>query len=75
MIKRGWNQLEIDEIVANPSRTVKNQDTRWLADGSKNSEAATAYIDKSGHYVVKNDRTGDIVQVSNKKDPNWGSPF
>ncbi|WP_408981024.1 colicin E5-related ribonuclease [Pseudomonas sp. B21-017] len=30
---------------------------------------------KDGSYVVRNDRTGAIVQVSNKKDPNWVAPW
>ncbi|MBC3456567.1 colicin E5-related ribonuclease [Pseudomonas mosselii] len=26
-------------------------------------------------YVVRNDRTGAIVQVSNKNDPEWVAPW
>lgn len=40
-------------------------------DGTKNDDPATMYFDKDGNYVVRNDRTGDIVQVSNKNDPTW----
>ncbi|WP_369335435.1 colicin E5-related ribonuclease, partial [Pseudomonas sp.] len=32
------------------------------------NDPATGYIAKDGSYVVKNDRTGKIVQVSNRKD-------
>lgn len=38
-------------------------------------DPATAYIDAAGNYVVRNDVTGDIVQVSDRFDPNWISPF
>lgn len=34
-----------------------------------------AYIDKDGNYVVRNDGDGSIVQISDKFDPNWRSPW
>jgi hypothetical protein len=33
--------------------------------------AATAYFDGDGSYVVRDDVTGDLVQTSNRNDPNW----
>jgi hypothetical protein len=39
------------------------------------NDPATAFINQKGHYVVRNDVTGDVVQVSNKFDINWVSPF
>jgi filamentous hemagglutinin len=39
------------------------------------NDPATAYINLDSSYVVQNDRTGEIVQISNKNDPDWQSPF
>jgi hypothetical protein len=39
------------------------------------NDDATAYYDKNGNYVVRNDRTGEIIQVSDRNDPNWVDPF
>lgn len=75
MGKRGWSQTDIDDTIKNPSRTVQTTDTRWNPDGTKNNDPATAYYDADGNYVIRNDRTGDIVQVSDKNDPNWKAPW
>ena len=37
-------------------------------------DPATAYYSRRGGYVVRNDRTGDIVQISDRTDPNWIGP-
>nr|WP_249177594.1 colicin E5-related ribonuclease [Burkholderia multivorans] len=34
------------------------------------SDSASVYGSKSG-YVVVNDRTGEVMQVSGKSDPGW----
>ncbi|QNT75857.1 colicin E5-related ribonuclease [Dehalogenimonas etheniformans] len=39
----------------------------------RKKQSATAYFDKDGSYVVRKDKTGDIIQISNKNDPNWGN--
>jgi filamentous hemagglutinin len=39
------------------------------------NDPATAYYGRRGGYVVRNNRTGDIVQVSNRTDPGWGAPW
>ncbi len=75
MDKRGWTQTDIDDTIANPTRTVETRDTRWNPDGTKNNDPATAYYDADGNYVIKNDVTGDIVQVSDKTDPDWKAPW
>jgi filamentous hemagglutinin len=51
------------------------RDIRHLADGSQMNAPATAYINEDGSYVVRNDQTGEIVQVSDRNNPNWKSPF
>lgn len=76
MAKRGWTQESVEDLIANPSRTVPTRDTRYLPNGARRNDApATAYINRTGGYVVRNDETGDIVQVSNLNDPNWKSPW
>ncbi|MDX2185176.1 MAG: colicin E5-related ribonuclease [Gemmatimonadaceae bacterium] len=72
---RGWTQESVAETIARPSRTAATRDTRFLSDGSRMDDPATAYINADKSYVVRNDRTKDIVQVSNRNDPNWRSPF
>ena len=42
--------------------------------GIKNNAPATLYVAKDGSYVIRNDVTGDIVQISNKYDKNWKWP-
>ncbi len=43
--------------------------------GQKRNDPATVSIRTDGSYVVRNDRTEDIVQVSDRNDPDWQSPF
>jgi predicted double-glycine peptidase len=61
--------------IQSPARTAPTQDHRHNRDGSQNDEPATVYYRNDGHYVVCNDLTGDIVQVSDTHDPNWIDPF
>ncbi|MCC5645793.1 hypothetical protein LC607_23205 [Nostoc sp. CHAB 5824] len=75
MPKRGWTKQDVSDIVNNPAKTVPTKDTRHRADGSREDSPATAYIDENGAYVVRNDTTGEIVQISNRNDSNWQSPF
>lgn len=75
MGQRGWSHDMIDDTIAHPARTVPTRDVRFNPDGSRNDDPATAYINKDGSYVVRNDRTGDVVQISNRNDPNWKSPW
>ena len=75
LAKRGWSRESVDEMIQNPTRTVSTRDTRHLPGGGQNDAPATGYINRSGGYVVRNDETGDIVQVSNLNDPTWKSPW
>lgn len=38
-------------------------------------DPATGYISKRGGYVVRNELTGDIVQVSNRYNSGWMAPW
>jgi len=75
MNKRGWNEVKVNDTINNPTKTVRTTDTRWNSDGTRRSDSATAYIDKDGSYVVRNDKDGTIIQVSDRNDPDWKSPF
>ncbi len=39
------------------------------------SDPATGYVAKDGSYVILNDVTNDVVQVSNRFDPAWKAPW
>lgn len=71
---RGWSDNLVQNTLQNPHKTQVTRDTRYRPDGTRNNDPATAYIREDGSYVVRNDRTGEIVQVSNRNDPNWASP-
>ena len=73
MVKRGWSAQAINETIANPVRTAQTSDSRHNAAGVRNSDFATAYFDKDGNYVVRNDVNGNIVQVSDRLKP-WKIP-
>lgn len=73
--KRGWTERLIDSTIARPARTVATRDTRHIRGGGRMDDPATAYYSQRGGYVVRNDRTGDIVQVSDRTDPNWIAPW
>ncbi len=75
MGKRGWTDSEVEDTITNPARTVPTRDTRHLPGGGRMDDPATAYMRSDGSYVVRNDKTGDVVQVSNRNDPNWKSPW
>jgi Colicin E5 ribonuclease domain len=75
MGKRGWDKDSINSTIDNPNKTVKTKDTRWGSDGTRRNDPATAYIREDGHYVVRNDNDGTIVQISNRNKPDWKSPF
>ena len=38
-------------------------------------DPATAYYSPRGGYVFRNDRTGDVVQVSDRTNPEWIAPW
>jgi hypothetical protein len=76
MEKRGWAPKDIELTIANPSRKVATRDNRFdPSTGKRLDEPATGYIAKDGSYIVKNDRTGKIVQISDRNDPNWKAPW
>jgi filamentous hemagglutinin len=76
MGKRGWTTDSLESVIANPNKTVVTKDTRFdPVSGTRLNDPATGYVAKDGSYVVRNDRTGAIVQVSDKNDKNWVAPW
>jgi len=74
--KRGWTDDLIDNAINDPLKKVPTKDTRWLPGASGPlDDPATAYYSKKGGYVVRNDKTGQIPQISNRNDPNWIAPW
>ncbi len=61
---RGWTQESIKNTVDNPFQT-RNAINRATGNG------ATAYYDIDGDYVIIDNVTKEIVQISDKFDPEW----
>lgn len=64
MAKRGWTKKDVQGTVDNPHTT---RDSTNKANGND----ATAYYNEDGSYVVVDDETNEVIQVSDKNDPNW----
>jgi hypothetical protein len=62
--KRGWNTGTIDDVIAHP---VHESPAINKATGGD----ATAFFRADKSYVVRDNTTGKIIQVSNRNDPNW----
>ena len=62
MITRGWTLADIEEVLSHSARTIPTRDTRYLPDGARTDDPATAYVRQDGHYVVRNDRTGILFR-------------
>lgn len=75
MLARGWTRSDIEQTLAHPHRIVETTDRRWRADGSRRNDPAKAYIREDGHYIVRNEADGTIVQISNRHRLHWASPF
>jgi len=69
MKKRGWTENDINEVIKR-GPTGKSQDTRWTNEGKRLDDSATVY-GEPGNYVIINNRTGDVTQVSGKTDSEW----
>lgn len=72
---RGWTKRLVQSTIDDPVRTVPWRDTRNLRGGGRVDDPATGYYGRRGGYVVRNNRTGDIVQVSNRTRPGWRAPW
>ena len=64
MAKRGWTEQSIDQTTSQPVHTSASQN---MATGN----AATAYFNADGSYVVVDDVTNEVTQISDRTKPNW----
>jgi len=62
---RGWTEQEIRDAVAGPAIGTSADNTRGQTD------PATVYGSKAGGYVVVNDITNHVVQISDRNDLGW----
>ncbi len=69
---RGWTQQEVQAVVNEGpvGTTMDNRSAGKTPDGLPRNDPASVYGSKNG-YVVVNDPTGEVVQVSGKNDPGW----
>lgn len=65
MPRRGWAKADIDATITNPALIRQGGINRAT------NNSATYYYRPDGHYVVIDDVTGEVVQISNLNDPNW----
>jgi hypothetical protein len=64
MGSRGWTDAAVDDVITAPHATSP-------AVNKATQGGATAYFRKDGAYVVRDNATGEIIQVSEIGNPNW----
>ena len=64
MNRRGWTEDSIREIANNP-HTTRN------AFNKARNNPATAFFNRDGNYVVIDNVTWEVVQISHKFDLGW----
>jgi filamentous hemagglutinin len=69
---RGWTTQDVQAVIDEGpvGTTTDNRSASKTPDGLPRNDSASVYGSKSG-YVIVNDRTGEVVQVSGKNDPGW----
>lgn len=71
MVNRKWTKKEVRATVDNPVKieTKNVWDKRAIDNGGgkRNNDPATRYFAQDGHYVVINNKTKDVVQVSDRR--------
>ena len=67
-IQRGWDDADVTDILDN---AVEIKASTYKGTGDQ----TTVYYCSDGHYVVRNDTTGDIFHVSDTADPMWMDSF
>ena len=69
--ERGWSRSDVQEAVFNPDAAVPG-----LTDRTDPAHpSATGYISANGGYVIVNNSTGILLQVSDRNDPGWAAPW
>jgi hypothetical protein len=62
---RGWTVEQINEATDSAPIGTSMDST------GGNPEPATVYGSRTGGYLVVNDRTGRVIQISDKNDLGW----
>ena len=62
--QRGWTEESI-------KNTIQNSYTTREAVNRTTGNKSTVYYNEDGSYVIKDDITGKIVQISDRNDTNW----
>jgi len=62
--RRGWSDSMIDDTISQPHATS-------AATNKATGGSATAYFRNDGSYVVRDNASGTIIQVSDRMDPTW----
>lgn len=72
MPDRDWTEQDLMDTVAKggKGKTVDQRKPKNTDDGLGRNDPATVY-GEPGKYVVVNDRTGEVTQISDKTDVNW----
>ncbi|WP_036254108.1 colicin E5-related ribonuclease [Methylobacter sp. BBA5.1] len=70
--ERGWTEQDVKDLVNDEAAgtSADKRSPKKTPDGQGRNDTATVYGTKDG-YVVVNDRTGEVVQVSDRNDPTW----
>jgi filamentous hemagglutinin len=70
--ERGWTQADVQAVVNAGAVGVSmdNRSSSKTPDGPPRNDTASVYGSKN-EYIVVNDRTGEIVQISNRNNPDW----
>ncbi|MCL2078185.1 MAG: hypothetical protein FWH08_07270 [Oscillospiraceae bacterium] len=64
MSSRGWTSSTMDRVIQNPHTTR-------VAINKATGNNATAYYNKAGDYIVRDNITSQIIQISKLGDKNW----
>ena len=68
MDDRGWTLDDVENALTSPEAIVGTFD-------SKTQDPATAFYIDSNNCVIQNNVTLEIIQISNRNDPNWVGPL
>ena len=68
--QRGWSLESIKQVVANPAMTRSTLDNIHVYN-RENGNPVTYYYRLDGHYVVIDNLTNQVVQVSDLSDIGW----
>ena len=74
VVNRGWSLDSIRSVVSDPAFTRSTTDNPSIYNWA-NGNPVTYYYRSDGQYVVIDNITGQVVQVSNTFDPHWIDPM